>query len=468
MRHGAGHARLGVEALEGRELPASLISSTPSILEVDHTSSSQNWRILVERVDSTIFVTEQTYTRSGNALVLQPYASSSHFLPDGCSIHILGGGGDDIIELLSLTPLYAASVHGNGGANELKLIGSDNTWNMTGAFAGTVDGRIVFESIGSLTGGPGDDHFIFVNNAWVSRINGGIGFDTLDYSHLTTRAVADVDHTTGIDLVLGSSASDDVLVASGGYGHTWDITGYNAGRANGIAFRDFEDLKGGPGDDYFIMRVGQGVKGHIDGGAGLDTLNYSLYTTSVSVDLDNHKAKNVGGGVTSFEVVMGGSAGDWLVGDARNNLLVGNGGDDHMKGLGGRDVLIGGEGADSIDGGAGEDLIVAGATYYDIRLRALLTIMTEWGRTDLGYAQRITNLRNGVMITGVASTPDAIVRLVRGTTVSDDMSVDRLTGGRETDWFWAQDRYYLSSPLAPPRDILTDRVSSQFWSEAVN
>jgi Ca2+-binding RTX toxin-like protein len=53
-------------------------------------------------------------------------------------------------------------------------------------------------------------------------------------------------------------------------------------------------------------------------------------------------------------VIIGGAAGDLLVGDERANQLTANGG---------RDVLIGG-GADILSGGDGDDLLIGGATAH--------------------------------------------------------------------------------------------------------
>ncbi|HYD72570.1 MAG TPA: calcium-binding protein, partial [Candidatus Binatia bacterium] len=49
------------------------------------------------------------------------------------------------------------------------------------------------------------------------------------------------------------------------------------------------------------------------------------------------------------ENIIGGSAGDFLTGDANSNKILGGGGDDH---------ITGGAGADNLTGGLGEDVFV--------------------------------------------------------------------------------------------------------------
>src|SRR5262249_42089347 len=152
--------------------------------------------------------------------------------------------------------------------------------------------------------------------------------------------------------------------------------------------------------------------GTIDGGAGVNTLDYSLYTTGITVDLGSGTATGVGGGITHIQNVTGGAGNDTLTGDAADNVLIGNAGNDTVLGgsdgnailvggLGndiltagiGRSLLIGGSGTDNLLGGSADDILIGGSTSYDANIGALQAIMTEWKRTDLDYAGRINHLR---------------------------------------------------------------------------
>lgn len=96
---------------------------------------------------------------------------------------------------------------------------------------------------------------------------------------------------------------------------------------------------------------------------GTDTLNFSKYTNTQTIDLNAEKFSSVGGlkwnisiakGV-KIENAIGGSGKDTMIGNKYANVLNGGKGDDTIKGNGGNDKLIGGSGYDSLDGGTGID-----------------------------------------------------------------------------------------------------------------
>jgi hypothetical protein len=63
--------------------------------------------------------------------------------------------------------------------------------------------------------------------------------------------------------------------------------------------------------------------------------------------------------------------------------------------------------------------------------------MEEWTRTDIGYSERISNLRNGTgIIEGIFVDSDLVVS---ERDWSDDPlapEIDTLFGGEDNDWFW--------------------------------
>ena len=62
-----------------------------------------------------------------------------------------------------------------------------------------------------------------------------------------------------------------------------------------------------------------------------NTLDYSAYTTAVTVDLTSGIATGVGGGVLHIQNVIGGAGDDLLIGDAEANLLDGGPGNDRLR-----------------------------------------------------------------------------------------------------------------------------------------
>lgn len=100
----------------------------------------------------------------------------------------------------------------------------------------------------------------------------------------------------------------------------------------------------------------------LDGGAGVDAVNYSARRQAVTVDLVDPGADGSPGeadALTGFEDVQGGSGANDLRGDDGPNRLVGSAGADRLTGGGGDDELDGSGGSNVIDAGAGDDLLLA-------------------------------------------------------------------------------------------------------------
>ena len=116
-----------------------------------------------------------------------------------------------------------------------------------------------------------------------------------------------------------------------------------------------EKLLGGSGADTFSLKDGASHEGSLDGGDGIDLLDYSLYTTAVSVNLSDGSSTGISGSISGFENVTGGSGDDHITGDSKNNVIIGGPGNDTIYGQAGHDTLIGGTGDDVLYGGAGND-----------------------------------------------------------------------------------------------------------------
>ena len=97
--------------------------------------------------------------------------------------------------------------------------------------------------------------------------------------------------------------------------NSWFITANNFGQITDgvglLTFSAFQNLTGGSANDDFILSDGFGVSGAINGGAaGSNTLDYSNYSTPVTVNLITGAATNIGLGITNIENADGGSASD--------------------------------------------------------------------------------------------------------------------------------------------------------------
>jgi len=120
---------------------------------------------------------------------------------------------------------------------------------------------------------------------------------------------------------------------------------------------------------YTITGPDQHVVFAVWDAGGNDTLDFSGYTMSQSITLEQEQFSSVGGlefnvviaKGTVIENAIGGSASDLIIGNSVNNTLVGNGGDDVIAGRAGNDHLFGNDGNDLLDGGAGGDVLDGGA-----------------------------------------------------------------------------------------------------------
>src|SRR5262249_27291093 len=117
---------------------------------------------------------------------------------------------------------------------------------------------------------------------------------------------------TGVAVVFDGGGGSDTLVGPVTAAN-FNITGVNPGQlgAFGPSFTEVENLKGGSFNDTFKFSNAARVDGTIDGQGGTDTLDYSAYTTSVTVNLATGVATGTGG-VLNIKNVSGGSAADNL------------------------------------------------------------------------------------------------------------------------------------------------------------
>ena len=263
---------------------------------------------------------------------------------------ISGGVGDDVIRGGGGWLDY---LYGNEGDDT--VIGEDGNDIIRGG-----DGDDL------LQGGLGDDNL--GGDAGADTIEGGGGTDRVVYSEPATGGQAiTVDLTAGIALDgTGSldtlSGIEDIIAHGENFltllGNSDDNYISASGHAGTL-------IEGRDGDDH--VRLWSLDGNHVDGGAGSDTVDYSLsgYGRNMEVNLttgiaqgDNAPADTLVG----IENVKGVSYGsNTITGNAADNTLIGGIRGDQLSGLGGNDELYGGQKGDTLDGGAGDDILAGGA-----------------------------------------------------------------------------------------------------------
>jgi ELWxxDGT repeat protein len=311
----------------------------------------------------------------------------------------------------------------------------------------------------SLTGGSGNDAYGFNADTPLGTDTldeTGGGFDLLDFTETTTLglsvdlAVAGTQVVNAnLALVLGSGATIEHVF--GGKGHDLlrgnallNILAGNDGDDTLEGFAGDDTLVGGLGDDTFRFAANTplGLDILAEGiNEGLDVLHFGSTTSGVTVDLGNSAVQVVNGNLSllfvslnGFEVVIGSTADDLLIGDGKANILFGSSGDDTLLGFAGNDLLFGGGGADKLDGGDEDDLLLPGLTSYysettgKLDRPGIAAIFTEWVGPN-PYLTRVNNLRVGV---GTGN----LYRLDLTTLFDDGGVFDFLVGDLGLDWFW--------------------------------
>jgi len=144
---------------------------------------------------------------------------------------------------------------------------------------------------------------------------------------------------------------------------------------------------------------------------------------------DKIKILHSAGNITAD--LYGGDGNDWLRGGNGSDFISGGDGNDLISGGNGRDFLVGGLGGDFIVGHNDDDILVGGTYTQHRDLNATRAIQAEWNRTDVAYASRVDNLKNGTGLNGGF--------VLNSTNVFDDNASDILLGLRGLDWFHAND-----------------------------
>ena len=252
-----------------------------------------------------------------------------------------------------------------------KFLSSDLTSLWGRSLESTKIGSVIIasSSSSSISGGAGNDTFVIDTGA--KNINGGNGFDFVDYRQTFSPQLIDLlfsninkGVSTGniyssIEGVIGGGGTDNIR---GDYG---DNRLDGQGNADWLYGRKGNDiLDGGAGNDVLLGGVGADT---LLGGLGKDRAQYSESLVGVTVDLQS-SIRNTGeakGDIfIGIEDLAGSSYNDFLSADAGSNSIFGRDGMDFLEGRAGDDYLNGGSGSDTLVGGAGNDTL-RGGTHAD-------------------------------------------------------------------------------------------------------
>ncbi|MEM9264395.1 MAG: CHAT domain-containing protein [Cyanobacteria bacterium P01_F01_bin.13] len=241
-----------------------------------------------------------------------------------------GGAGDNTLDYRNYIEnvvfnLETGDVSGTEGfSNIQKVIGGliradivrgtsgNDVVTLTGDGAGTIN-EVAFEGFSRVMPGGGDDRILVNGGTW-SSIDGGAGTDTLDYGSnaattgvtidLTNQTADNVTAFSNIEDFKGSSGADTLRGTDGD--DEIAITADNTGTLGTTTFSSIENINAGAGNDQVAILPNGSLSGNLAGGAGVDSLDYSAYTTNVAINLAYNTATAIGG-FTNFEQITGGS-----------------------------------------------------------------------------------------------------------------------------------------------------------------
>jgi hypothetical protein len=171
---------------------------------------------------------------------------------------------------------HTAIVMGDSSINQIILGDQANTIDLHG-------GEVL-----NLTGGTKEDRIVLSKEATSGLIDGGGGDDTIV--------------TTG-----DSNGGGSVLI----------LDGSNRGKLDGLSIVNIESIQLGAGENQVMVSPGGWLTGQLIGGAGLDTLDFSANSSSVTITIQPGSISEPGqpsmGAIEGFERVLGGRGNDQFI-----------------------------------------------------------------------------------------------------------------------------------------------------------
>jgi len=240
-----------------------------------------------------------------------------------------GGTGDDTIDYSESTTGIHLNMDTKVGDNSIvKIINSneevekDTIRNVENVIGTNYDDKIYTnEGNNKIDGGTGDD--IIFDGYGINEVDGGTGKDTIDYSMMQGSIKIDLSKT------INQTVFDDGI-------NSIQTKYINIENVIGTDYVDtIRDSKvdnvitTGQGEDYIYVTTGNDT---IDGGEQDDTIDFSLNTQAIKVDLSNEENTqdtNIGiKTITDIENVIGTGYNDYIVGNEENNKIDGKEGTD--------------------------------------------------------------------------------------------------------------------------------------------
>ena len=272
----------------------------------DEVRVSYKDHTLAANVERLTYTGTGAFTGTGNAIdnIITGGSGNDMFYGGGGADQFIGGAGRDTVSYLDST--VAMNINLKTGV--ISGIGAGDTYN----------------GIEVVAGSKYNDTFVV--DSRISGVDGGEGFDTVDYS--TSAAGVNVDIRPGTGLAGVGGDSQGVTLA-------------NVEKVIGSAFNDsfttdaylFATYDGGAGDDtYYVNGGGVTVIEQVGGGNDEVRVSYKDHTLAANVE----------------RLTYTGTGAFTGIGNAIDNIITGGNGNDLLYGGGGADQFIGGGGMDTV------------------------------------------------------------------------------------------------------------------------
>jgi Ca2+-binding RTX toxin-like protein len=328
------------------------------------------------------------------------FQTSAGSVDDGADVYI-GGSNIDTVDYSGRTDSVSVSVNPNntvpwtkggslfnlsvtsgetllystgtgGGATEARtLTFAAPTKTTPGAILDAINANATFTALATASlNDRGELVVAAKSNTDSIQLTGGTADIITDQTRVGERTTANADADDGFDGEgddvradvenITGGAGDDIL--TGGVGHDTIIGGagndsISGGLPASSCANDVDVLNGGEGDDVFVMGLNTNCGDAVDGGNGIDVVDYQMRSAGVTIVVDTVANDGESGEADKVvaEVMLGGEGNDTMTGGIGNDDFHGSIGNDILTGGAGNDTLVGGPGNDSLLGGAGDD-----------------------------------------------------------------------------------------------------------------
>ena len=372
-------------------------------------------------------------TGSGGNNIIDGGGSNDIIIATAGSDTYIGGGGDN--DRLNFS---------NGSGIDVDMVSGNILQNGFGGTSSTIEtiedivgtsgnDRVVSSAVANnIELGDGDDTFVSTAGTGVDTFDGGenneTDGDTVDYSGAAGGITVELNSNEASN---DGDGSNDILLG------IENIIGTDfMDRIYGDA--DDNDFFGGLMADTFYSSGGQD---RMDGGDGIDTVDYSgaagginLNLASTIVSDDGDSSNDV---LIAIENVIGSSFSDIMVGSTQDNVFTGAGGDDNISGGLGNDTFIAGAGQDTFDGEGGSDDHV---DYSSIGSGINVDLENEVASDDgsssndiLRGIERVTGTDQADVMRGADGVQDTLLGGLGDDQISDSSGNDTIVAGAGND-----------------------------------